>query len=262
MAQWYAGNRKLLREEREALAAAFPLLRLVVVGPGFKINNVYKLKHEGAIVHGIYNLDIPDSCRQIEYGIVLVLPNNYPKCPPAMFCNDPRLPLDDINRHIIRDGRACLGVHGEISMRWSSNSTIVDFLKIFVAPFLAWQTYYDIYHKMPPWGERSHFEQGILEFYAELFGRAADSSVIGFIRLLARKNRPKGHELCPCNSGERLRNCRIHRDLLYELRERLPWQEAAHDLEVLERGQSEGAHKNPLCILPECNREGYSLLLL
>jgi len=236
MAQWYEGNRKLFREEREALASAFPLLRLVVVGPGFKINSVCMLKHECAIVHGVYNLPIPDSCRQIEYGIVLVFPSNYPKRPPEMFCNDPNLPIGDIDRHIMRDGRACLGVHGEISMRWLLSSTIVGFLESFVAPFLAWQAYYDAFQKAPPWGERSHFAQGILEFYGEILGMPADSSVIGFMRLLARKNRPKGHELCPCNSGERLRNCRDHRDLLYELRERVAWQKVAHDLGVLERG--------------------------
>jgi len=236
MAQWYEGNRKLFREERKALASAFPLLRLVVVGPGFKINNVCKLKHESAIVHGIYNLDIPDSCRQIEYGVVLVLPSNYAKRPPAMFCNDPKLPIGNIDRHIMTDGRACLGVHGEISMRWLLSSTIVGFLKSFVAPFLAWQAYYDACQKAPPWGERSHFAQGILEFYGEILGRPADSSVIGFMRLLARKNQPKGHELCPCNSGERLRSCQNHRDLIYKLRERVACQEVARDLEVLERG--------------------------
>ena len=56
MAQWCEGNNKLFREERRALASAFPLLRLAVVGPGFKINSVCILKHECAIVHGIYNL--------------------------------------------------------------------------------------------------------------------------------------------------------------------------------------------------------------
>jgi len=236
MAQWYEGNRKLFRKEREALASAFQLLRMVVVGPGFKINSVCMLKHECAVVHGIYNLQIPDSCRQIEYGVVLVLPRNYPKHPPEMFCNDPKLPIGNIDRHIMSDGRACLGVHSEISMRWSSSSTIVGFLERSVAPFLAWQAYYDAYQKAPPWGERSHFAQGILEFYGEILGMPADSSVISFMRLLARKNRPKGHELCPSNSGERLRNCQNHRDLLYEIRERVPWKEVARDLAVLERG--------------------------
>jgi len=139
MAQWYEGNHKLFREERAALALALPLLRMVVVGPGFKINSVCMLKHEYAIVHGMYNLHIPDSWRQIEYGIVLAFPRNYPKRPPEMFCNDPKLPLGDIDRHIMGDGRACLGVHGEITMRWLLSSTIVGFLENFVAPFLAWQ---------------------------------------------------------------------------------------------------------------------------
>lgn len=236
MGQWYEGNRKLFREERKALASAFPLLRLVVVGPGFKINSVCMLKRECAIVHGMYSLRIPDSCRQIEYGIVLALPSNYPKRPPQMFCNDPKLPIGDIDRHIIKDGRACLGVQADISMRWSAASTIVDFLDSLVAPFLVWQAHYDVHQKPPPWGDRSHFAQGILEFYAELLDREVDASAVDFMRLLARKNRPKGHELCPCNSGERLRNC--HRALLYEARQRVAWQDVEHDLEVLARADS------------------------
>jgi hypothetical protein len=234
MAQWYEGNRRLFREERKALASDCPLLRLAVVGPGFKINSACRLKREGAVVQGIYSLRVPDTPRQIEYGIVLTLPGNYPKRPPEMFCNDPELPIGNIDRHIMNDGRACLGVQAEICMRWSPNSTIVNFLESFVAPFLAWQAYYDAHQKPPPWGERSHFVQGIFEFYAEVLGKPVDSSVVGYMRLLARKNRPKGHEPCPCNSGERLRNC--HRDLLYKVRERFAWQDVAHDLGLLVRG--------------------------
>ncbi|MGW8159496.1 MAG: SEC-C metal-binding domain-containing protein [Desulfoprunum sp.] len=42
-------------------------------------------------------------------------------------------------------------------------------------------------------------------------------NVIDFIRLLARKHTPQGHELCPCGSGNKLRNChklKFHRLLL------------------------------------------------
>ena len=189
------------------------------------------MKRECAVAHGTYTLQVPDSCRQIEYGIALVLPKNYPKAAPLMFCNDPKLPIGNIDRHIMSDGRACLGVQAEIDMRWAFGSKIVDFLEELVAPFLAWQAYFDVHQQPPPWGERSHYKQGILEFYAELLGRPVDSSVIDFMRLLARKNRPKGHEHCPCNSGERLRNC--HRDLLYEIRERVAWQGVEHDLAIL-----------------------------
>lgn len=54
--------------------------------------------------------------------------------------------------------------------------------------------------------------------------------------LLARKNQPKGHETCPCNSGKKLRNC--HRDVLYDARQRVAWQHAAYDLATLAKANS------------------------
>lgn len=233
MRQWYESNRGLFRQERKALALAHPLLRLAVVGPGFEVNAACRLQKRCAIVHGCYNLTIPDTNADVEYGIVLVLPDDYPKMPPEMFCNDPKLPIGKVDRHIMGDGRACLGVHAEIHMRWSSQSGIVGFLENLVAPFLAWQSYYDFHQEPPPWGERSHEAPGILEFYAELLGMPLDSSLMGFIRLLARKNQPKGHEPCPCGSGKRLRDC--HRDLLYRARKSVLWQDVALDLEILEK---------------------------
>ena len=242
MGQWYESNRRLFREERKALASGCPLMRLAIVGPGFKINSACKLKVECAVAHGIFSLQIPDTCREIEYGIVVLPPINYPKSVPQLFCNDSKLPIGNIDRHIMTDGRACLGVQAEISMRWSAGSTIVDFLDNLVAPFLAWQAYHDEYQKPPPWGERSHGAHGIIEYYAELLGRSADSSVVGFMRLLARKNRPKGHEPCPCDSGECLRNC--HRDLVYDARQSVAWDDVAHDLEVLLRAEGISAVLN------------------
>jgi hypothetical protein len=236
MGQWYENNRRQFREVKEELASACPFLTLAVVGPGFRINSAYMLKEERAVAYGIYTLNVPDTCREIEYGIVLVFPGNYPKTVPQMYCNDQKLPIGNIDRHIMPDGWACLAVRAEIRVRWPTGSTMVNFLDNLVAPYLAWQAYYDAHQKPPPWGERTHGTQGIQEFYAELLGRQVDSSVVGFMRLLARKNRPKGHEPCPCNSGKRLRNC--HRDLVYDARQRVAWQNVEHDLVVLARADS------------------------
>ena len=234
MTQWYENNKRRFREERKALASHCPLMRLAVVGPVFRINSVSRTKKECAVAHGTYTLQIPDSCRQINYGIVLVLSNNYPQSAPKMYCNDPKLPIGNIDRHIMKDGYACLGVQAAIGKRWIAGSTLVEFIDDLIAPFLVWQSYYDEYEKPPPWGQLSHFHDGILEYYAELLRRPLDDSIIGFMRLLARKNRPKGHELCPCNSGKRLRDC--HRDLLYNIREKVSWKDAEIDLAFLERG--------------------------
>ncbi len=90
-----------------------------------------------------------------------------------------------------------------------SAPNIVAFLDAIVAPFLAWQVYYDTYGCPPEWGQRSHGKQGIVEFYAEILGLEANVNIQGFLILLARKNTPGGHEICPCGSGRRLRNCHI-----------------------------------------------------
>ncbi|MFC1788612.1 hypothetical protein ACFLZE_01695 [Thermodesulfobacteriota bacterium] len=231
MTPWYKLNRKLFREERAALASAAPLLGMVIAGPKFRLNNESFLKRESLVVHGTYGISILDSARQIEYGLSILMPNKYPKQLPNMFCNDPKLPVGDIDRHIMKDGSACLGVYADIMTRWSLKPGIVNFLEGFVAPFLVWQAYYDAHQKPPSWGERSHFAEGITEFYAELLGMNEYSSVVKFMKLLARKNRPKGHEICPCGSGARLRSC--HRELLYSIREKVAWQYVAKDLDAV-----------------------------
>jgi len=233
MTPWYKSNRKLFREERAALASAAPLLGMIIAGPGFRLNSELSLKQESVVVYGTYGISIPDSDRQIEYGISILMPNKYPKQPPNMFCNDPKLPVGDIDRHIMTDGSACLGVYTDIMTRWSLKPDIVNFLEGFVAPFLVWQAYYDAHGTPPPWGERSHFAKGIKEYYRELLGINRRQAVIEFTKLLARKNRPKGHEICPCGSGEQLRNC--HRKLLYNAREKVAWQYVAKDLETVLR---------------------------
>ena len=233
MTPWYKSNRKLFREERAAVASDAPLLGMVIAGPEFRLNSETVLKRESVVVHGTYGISIPDSAQQIEYGISILMPIKYPKQPPVMFCNDPKLPVGNIDRHIMKDGSACLGVYADIMMRWFLKADIVNFLENFVAPFLVWQAYYDVHQKPPSWGQRSHFAEGIIEYYAELIGMNKCQSVVEFMKLLARKNRPKGHEICPCGSGDRLRNC--HRELLYRTREKVAWQYVAKDLQTVLR---------------------------
>jgi SEC-C motif len=70
-----------------------------------------------------------------------------------------------------------------------------------------------------------------LEFYTEILGFERNVNIAGFMTLLARKNPPGGHELCPCGSGQRLRTC--HRDAVAKAREKVEWQAAKIDIELL-----------------------------
>jgi hypothetical protein len=232
MEGWYKNDRRRFEVERRALSEACPLMQLIFAQPRFKLNDICKLKQEHAVAHGTHCLSFPDGGNEIEYKIAIVTPADYPKRYPDLVCNDRKLPIGNLNRHIMSDGQACLGVSADIGMRWTANLTIVDFLHDFVSPFLVWQAYFDAYGH-PPWGERSHGDKGIFEFYAETIGVQEESSILGFMQLLSRKNNPKGHELCPCNSGKRLRDC--HRDLVHELRRRLSWKNVNRDLDFVKK---------------------------
>ena len=241
MVQWYRSNQRLFREEKAALACNHPSLILEILSAGTPINKYVSLQREEAIVRGVYYLQIPNTTRKYDYSIALRLPDHYPKDPPVMYCNDPKLPID-IDRHILRDGQACLGVPADIRRQWSVGAgNIVFFLEEFVAPFLVWQIFYDAHGYPPPWGQRSHDKQGILEFYADILGLEVDANIEGFINLLARKNTPGGHEICPCESGRRLRNC--HKDKIQAARQLVDWNDAKSDLLLLERQDSETAVK-------------------
>lgn len=240
---WFKKNRNLFEEERAAIAKACPLMGLSIVGPEFRVNEFVLLKNligqeiEAAVVHGTYSVEVPTSEKNIEYGIVLVTPSNYPNRPPDMFVNDAKLPIPTKGsykeRHIMNGGLACLAVDAEISLRWRPNPNLVNFLESFVAPFLVWQAYYDTHGKPPPWGDRPHEEDGILDFYKEFWGEI-DSEALNIkhlMTLLSQKNAPKGHEICPCGSGKRLRDC--HWGLVKDRWQKLYHHDVMKDIEKL-----------------------------
>jgi hypothetical protein len=233
--QWYQDNQKLFREEKKSLICKHPSMALEILQPGAVINNYISLKTEMAVAHGTYQLLIPRTDKKIGYSIAVCLPNTYPREVPVMFCNDPKLPVE-IDRHILNDGRACLGVTADIKQRWSGARSISFFLDDLVAPFLAWQVYYEAYGCPPPWDQRSHGKKGILEFYAEILGIEANANIEGFMALLARQNIPGGHEMCPCGSGQRLRAC--HRGAVSAARDKVDWQDVTLDIQLLKNSET------------------------
>jgi len=228
MKNWYVINNQFFVEERDSLRNKHDFLKMEVSPPGTPLNNLYVLKEESVLVMGLFRLSVPDSSVYYDYRISLYLPNNYPTRYPIMMCNDERLPIGNIDRHILSDGQACLAAPAEIKKRWGSEPRIVPFLDNLVAPFLAWQVYYDEYKQPPPWGQLSHGVMGIFEYYADCLEIPLDEHTYEFMKLLARKNNPKGHELCPCGSGRRLRNC--HMMSIQRVREQITWKNVSEDL--------------------------------
>ena len=232
MKPWYEQNPKLLQQEREVLAASCPSLQINVCPEGYPLNAHAALKAEAAVTRGTYSLRMQGVETCYKFGVSLLYPPDYPRNHPIMLCDDPKLPAGILDRHILSKGEACLGVRADIRRRWQEQPNIISFLDTIVAPFLVWQVYYEAFGAPPPWGERAHFGKGIEQYYAEALGLPETANIVAFIRLIARKNPPQGHELCPCGSGKKLRSC--HHEPITRARNLIQPNDATIDLMQLE----------------------------
>ena len=209
-------RQELAAKERNRLAEAFPALTL-------------KTSQVPARVTGVMWLD---SC--VGFSIDLEIPGNYPRGIPKLWCNPREIPWE-IDRHVCENGLVCLCVSSEYRKHWPVGSDLTNFFEALVRPYLIGQAYYQDHGQWPPGHERSHGIEGIIEAYRELLaplGSVSLSVIRTFMRLLARKKHPKGHEPCPCRSGKRLRDC--HRSFLMDLRRTIDPQHAKWDSQRLQ----------------------------
>ena len=209
-------KRTLAEKERERLGEAFPALAL-------------DTSQVPARVTGIMWLD-----SGVGFSVDLEIPGNYPRGIPKLRCNPEEIPWM-MDRHVEpQTGLACLCVSSEYRKHWPPGSDLTDFLEVLVQPYLVGQAYFQAHGRWPQGHERSHGVPGIIEAYKELLAPLGSVSLpvmVSFMRLLARKTHPKGHEVCPCGSGKRLRHC--HRSLLGKLRREVDPRHAEQDLKRL-----------------------------
>ena len=205
------------RREIQELAIRFPSLR-------------FKLDDDGcADVSGTFEV-----APAVGYTTKLEIPKRYPHDIPILHCDPAEIPWE-LDRHVITtNGHACLCARSEYRLHWGENGSLSDFIERLVRPFFVGQFYFDTHGCWPPTGERSHGWKGIVEAYTELcapFGDASSETILRLIRLLSRKHPPQGHELCPCGSNRRLRDC--HREAVAKLRSCVRPEDAAADLNHL-----------------------------
>lgn len=145
-----------------------------------------------------------------NFQIEILFPDNYPDNPPFVKETGGRIPTDF---HTYPNGTLCLGAPIEIRMKYMATRSLLGFVKELVIPFLFSFCYFQKFGKMP-YGELSHGDKGLLEYYAELFNTSSHVATIGLLKVLAENNY-KGHHACPCGSSSRIRDC--HGELFRKL---------------------------------------------
>ena len=104
------------------------------------------------------------------------------------------------------DNTLCLAIYKREEEYFTNGFDIREFFKNLLEPFLFWISHYSKYEKAP-WDEYAHGNLGHLELYAE--GRIGINELKDIIttKELNEFKNLKGHHLCPCESGLKIKNC-------------------------------------------------------
>ena len=106
--------------------------------------------------------------------------------------------------HIYPDRKLCLATDIDMQVSFSKDPSLIRWMEDFVEAYFVSYEYYERYGVFPM-GERPHGATGIIQSYTEIF----DVNVIqaAEIVLFISYKTYRGHQPCPCGSGNRIRKC-------------------------------------------------------
>jgi len=163
-----------------------------------------------------------------RYSISIVLLPDFPDRLPIVRETGGRIPWHE-DRHVERDGRACVMIEEDRWRCFPAGSSVIDFIRVPVANFFLSQSYFEE-HGEWPLGEWEHGLDGIFQYYRWLIGTESNLTVYRFLYMLAKRD-AKLHYECPCGSGKKTKRC-CHTKVA-GLRRKIPWQLARARLQAL-----------------------------
>lgn len=182
-------------EELQDLRVLYPYLQLkapykvLTIGGSIRVNHVYN--------------DFPVN---EKFNIDIKIASDYPYSIPTVIETGNKISRD--YEHIYSNGTLCLGIDGEIMFGCNGVMNLKYLLSTYVIPYLFSYRYYERFNSYP-FGQRSHGGLGILESYIEYFDLQDIETAYLFLKY-AVTHSCSGHLPCPCNSGNRIRNCHFN----------------------------------------------------
>ena len=199
---WFKKNSLLLYTVKREVKENYPFLRVIVSDKNVFIQGTYELILEGIVVE----------C----FKILVILPDNFPRELPRLFEIGGRFPIT-AKRHFFLNGKACLFIEEERFKYWPSSS-IKDFIDGPIRNFFISQLYFEKKSKWP-FGAREHDEVGIMQFYLEYLDIHNYRVLLKFLEYFSSGKIKESH-LCPCGSGNKIRNC-VHKEGILFLRDKV-----------------------------------------
>ncbi|AQR96487.1 YecA family protein [Clostridium saccharoperbutylacetonicum] len=165
-----------------------------------------------AIISGLINFEAKydDIIIKDKYYIEIILDDKYPNTIPIVKEIGGRIPS---TFHKNGNDILCLEVESKMKDYLIKNPNLLSFVNKFLVEYLYGYSYKELYGRLP-FGERKHGVLGIIDYYREIFDVYDIKNIIEFLKILAKVNY-RGHCICPCGSGKKLRDC--HGNIIREL---------------------------------------------
>jgi len=207
---WYIENPDSYNTLRREVENIFPELSFVErVGEVYIEGDLHILDNSGKVLY--------------RFSIRVKLSEQSPRGLPTVWETGGRIPWERERHMNPHDGSACIYLPEEFWYENPNGISISEFIRGPLTGFLINQILIDKSenHKWLK-GEWDHGENWIIEFYAEHLGTSEPNNILRCLTMLRKKDTKeiKGHWLCPCGSGHKLRDC--HRLNINELHKRIP----------------------------------------
>lgn len=211
---WQRSDPALYEKEKAEVEAQFPDLHFVVENDFVYVRGGFPVMFEGKVLD--------------RYSVELQLAQNHPAGLPVVRETGGRIPRD-IDRHILSNGTACVLIPDERWRLWPEGTALLKYLTCPLHSFFLAQTMVEEGQDWP-FGQWAHGAKGIFQFYRELLKTSDLRVMTTYLDYLAAK-KVKGHWLCPCGTGKKLRDC--HFGQVKDLREKISRKDAERSLAVL-----------------------------
>lgn len=202
---WWRRDPSRMQELQSALLQ-YPKLKLLKTGDAFSIQGEWDVFGESKYIR--------------SYQIRIHIPDNYPQEVPRVFeIGDEIQKIPD--RHINPDSSACLFSPPQRWEKWPPTLGMKEFLNGPVKEFFFSQAYFELEKKWP-FGEWSHGDDGVIEYYLSKLGLTHKKQLKEFLQYLSYSH-PMRQWKCPCDKKQRFKKC--HWERFSKLKQVLPLHE-------------------------------------
>ncbi len=195
----------------------------------------YRIENDRVIIEGCWPVYGKTSLIR-SYKIKIVVSDDFPNTPPAVFEVGDEIPKSPAYHFNISDNSACLFARPERFNVWPLGAGIKDFINGPVKAFFFSQAYKELTGEWP-FGEWSHGDEGIVEFYAHLL-YVQSLTIIKEMLELTLEHKIFRQWKCPCGSGKRLIMC--HAERINSLSKIIPRFEILEALKIIDNEIAQG----------------------